>query len=140
MINLFGRAGNDKLDGGAGIDGIYGGSGNDTLWGGSGSDRFLGTSNDTTPDLNAADVRVNFAAGTKAWLEGEIERVDDGLKVLHEQTGNDRLLTRANGAEMTFVRGTTNGTVLGQNHENGRITLWDSAFSSSLPLVHDRCA
>lgn len=101
-----------------------------------GQDRFLVLAATLKlADESAADVQVNFTKGAKAWFELEIEKVDEGLKALHEKTGNDRLLTRANGAEMTFARGGPNGTTYAENHEDGRITYWDLTFTGTDPVA-----
>lgn len=60
--NIYGLAGNDKLDAGAGDDWLYGGTGNDTLWGDSGNDTYVyasGDGNDEIWDTSATNAETD---------------------------------------------------------------------------------
>ena len=64
---LFGKGGDDILDGGAGMDWLDGGAGVDDIWGGAGDDMLIGGADDdfstaTRPAL-AADVTATIALG-----------------------------------------------------------------------------
>ncbi len=131
--NLYGMAGRDTLYGGDGNDGLFGGSGRDTLVGGLGGDRFLDYSwqqtsgvwpfrkttrvwEDAAPDVNGtSDARIGFETGRQfadgsvtvraaLWTDAEVLFVDDALKVLQRATGNTRLLKKADGGGVVFVR------------------------------------
>ncbi len=126
---LYGRAGNDDLQGDHGNDGLFGGADDDNLHGGSGADRFLAQYGDTILDKESQDARVRFAnassqclGGNQTWYEWtgwcpfgvkwsgakwtdpEVELVDSALKVLHEETGNTKLLKQKNGATIKLHR------------------------------------
>ncbi|NUQ61379.1 MAG: hypothetical protein HUU20_02755 [Pirellulales bacterium] len=104
--NLYGGEGRDRLYGHDGNDGLFGGDGGatDLLVGGSGADRFLTQKDlwetrDIIADWQAADAELMFVDGVDpltldrvSWTDGEIEVLDRGLRQLHEQTGNTRLL------------------------------------------------
>jgi hypothetical protein len=149
---LFGKEGNDDLYGGNGRDGLFGGNGVDHVSGGADSDRYL-TIGDESEIANPEqqDAVIKFG-GPKAWTYGEILQVDGGLARLHNRTGNTILLKDPqlafNPADpdkplMTIERDITDyktdpvtgdlvpyGNV-GLNHENGRITLFDTLFNGS---------
>ena len=130
--SLWGGAGLDFLFGGSGADGLFGGEGVDFLNGGSGGDRFLQRDEamDIVQDEQDADAVIRFkdASGSAGafgvtWSSGrftehEIGRIDKTLRELQEQIGNTRLLKKADGGELRFVRhGSPNGDtgVLGWN-------------------------
>ncbi len=129
---IYGDQGNDRLYGGEGGDSIYAGDGNDGLFGGgltyadwlnggAGFDRFLTQNGDVVHDLASTDARVNFQNGQQRtvsingqpgsytyaagnWSDADVETVDIALNVLHQATGNTRLLKRPNRSELTFTR------------------------------------
>jgi hypothetical protein len=123
---LYGRGGDDKLYGGAGNDGLYGGLGNDELHGGAGADRFLVHSG-TTPqkDRTVDDAVLTFRKGVKDWDPAEIERLDAAFAILHNETGDTRLLTRG-GMPITLER---SGNEWGYNDGNGLIRLGDTGLT-----------
>lgn len=109
---LHGDDGNDQLYGGGGNDDLYGGQGedilrgeegndglsggadnNNILLGGADNDRFLYFEGDSLGDLNVDDdARIEFRNLSSNWTQKEIEVVDQGLALLHDRTGNTRLL------------------------------------------------
>lgn len=116
---IFGRDGNDQLQGGTSVDYLYGGNGNDGLFGGkgsrdvlhggSGADRFLQPQEDYRPwylfgftaqrdedvisDFSRNyDAELEFFDEEKDWTDREIRLVDDAFSMLHDVTGNTRLL------------------------------------------------
>lgn len=134
--NLYGDAGNDTLRGGDGLDGLYGGSGTDQLFGEGGVDRFLQFLNSgEAKDANSSDAVINFQdSSSRKWNEEEIEDVDVGLRLLHLRTGNDNLLELSSGGAVTFVREAAksgSSTTLADNNSQGRIRMYDRAFSSA---------
>lgn len=52
---IYGRGGDDRLDGEAGNDVIYGGAGNDSIYGGSGADTLYGNEGDDYIDTGSDD-------------------------------------------------------------------------------------
>ncbi|MFO0811447.1 MAG: calcium-binding protein [Gemmataceae bacterium] len=122
---LYGDAGFDSLYGEAGNDGLFAGigDGREVLNGGAGDDRFLVLSGeDVAGDFDwVRDARItftnspalsgvpqtgqsgtySFAAG--AWTNADIQRVDVALANLQSQTGNTRLLKKADWGEMSFL-------------------------------------
>jgi hypothetical protein len=126
------------------------------LDGGPGADRFLVHEDDSAktdvydsvwedPRVNA---RVNFRDqkatytdyldnefSPAAFTQAEIERIDEALAILHQQTGSTRFLKRHNATattgEITFRRMGDSATsdISGRNHSNGEITLTNGAFS-----------
>lgn len=172
--DLFGGADNDQLEGGPGNDGLFGGSGQEHLYGNGGIDRFLrwdAPGNKTTvhdkassesltyfkdqtqeTDLVRDGLTLRYAPGQ--WSEGEIELVDTGLEFLHHEVGNTKMLKRANGGDMTFLRigayipydagdgiddandqiANRKGlSLLGTNHGNGAIDLNQNDFTFASP-------
>lgn len=157
--NLFGDTGNDNIYGGAGDDDLFGGAGNDGLFGGIGiddlygqadADRFLFQTGDIVGDQTSVDARITFgngqagsfsfggqngtytfAAGT--WADAEIEQVDLGLVILHNATGNTRLLKKSDRSAITFTRlgaqtGSSGGTfTAGAWNSNGQIYMPNAA-------------
>lgn len=151
---LYGDANADLLNGGAGLDGLFGGIGaSDRLIGGGDGDRFIvfvdqnvngGRTLDIAVDASSADAVLSFvsnltiesdrvyAAGV--WTEAEIKIVDEGLRNLHQETGDTRLLKLANGNNLTIVRHgsvtTSSGApLLGLNfHNSNRIGFTNQLF------------
>jgi hypothetical protein len=101
---MLGGFGDDILAAGHGNDGLYGGSGVDQLYGGIGSDRFLFQAGDGVKDADRSDAVITFRNVTRAWSDSEIVAVDQGLALLHNRTGNTRLLKLSNGGGLTFQR------------------------------------
>jgi hypothetical protein len=124
---LYGGYHSDTLDGGNGHDGLYGGPDPDTLTGGAGSDRFLIHtdeigSGDTITDRRSADsdARIEFHDGDRADIADtrgvksvfdrgyfrpeEIEAIDTALAILHQATGNNKLLRTSTGGDLDFIR------------------------------------
>ena len=167
--SLHGNAGDDELFGNAGIDGLYGGEGDDVLSGGADSDRFidrvrfvfLGTFwQDDATDVDSEDVRIAISDGESeegkefaglsgtytveagCWKDEDVERVDQGLAVLHEATGNKEILETSNGNRIEFVRfgsvteeSGDSGSVAGWNSGGGVIGLADGTFNSGARRV-----
>ncbi len=145
--NLYGGPGDDSLLGGLGSDGLFGGPGANRLQGDAGSDRFL----QVVGSLNPADARLEdavlyFRNGDRAWNATEIEWVDFGLRLLHQRTGNDKLLQRADGAALTFIRNLSypsadGGATYALNNEDGTIELFNPAFAdrttAAITAVHE---
>lgn len=116
--SLYGRGGLDYLLGESGNDGLYGGDSLDFLYGGSGANRFLVESEapDRLYHVDGNDATLWFRDGglinneylgiysPGKWAQEEIELVDRAFERLHEATGNTRLLKKANGDSMTFIR------------------------------------
>jgi hypothetical protein len=144
---LFGDAGTDTLVGGNGIDALYGGNDanadllyGDAVLGTSDSDRFLirSGSNDVIKD-NATrkkkDATVWFENGKEKWTDEDIEAVDEGLKLLHEETRNSSLLLARDGKAMKLHRETSivtkEGSILGENDHQGVIRFTDLAMQRS---------
>jgi hypothetical protein len=79
--------------------------------------------------LTSADARITFAVGNKRWAEDEVLETDKAFRQLVDRTSNTRLLKRADGSEMTFVR--LSGSPSGfdaLNMGDGRIEFYDSSF------------
>lgn len=142
---LRGGVGRDTLRGGPGNDGLYGGDGVDGMWGDEGSDRLLQRRGEREArSLAAADAVVTFAVGGRAWTQSQIELVDTALALLHDRAGTADVLERADGRPVTLTRGRSDRfdpDTLAVNFENGRITLYDSAFSDPdllrLTVIHE---
>lgn len=140
--SLYGDSGDDSLAGMKGDDGLFGGDGDDSLSGGQNEDRFLYQDDDTLVDFDrTCDARiefiddsgamvydssaggwVNYDAGT--WTEENIEKVDEGLAVLHNLLGNTTFLKQDNGKDVTFYR-----IGLPNNASSGP-PAWNIAFGS----------
>ncbi len=145
--NLYGGAGDDLLMGGVGSDGLYGGPGFNRLQGDAGADRFLQAAANVNPmDARLEDAVLYFRNGDRPWNSTEIEWVDFGLRVLHQRTGNDKLLQRADGVAITFIRNqayptTDGGVTYALNNEDGTIELFNPAFSgraiAAVTAVHE---
>lgn len=132
---LYGQGGNDRLYGGWGNDGLFGGSHYDVLEGEGGADRLLvwepvlsDLAYTTLNGVQTEDAVVRFRdgkAGTYkntvhtagSWNPADIETMDGALRWLHERTGNTKLLERATGSDLVFVR-------LGGR--NGQATAWNA--------------
>ncbi len=107
---LYGGNDNDNLAGGNGNDGLYGGNGADTIRGDSGADRFLYQTGDTLPStISSMDVKITFSDTggvypqvAAAWTPERVEYVDDGFALLHEKTGNTKLLKMIDGTSITM--------------------------------------
>lgn len=148
---LKGNSGNDSLYGGTGTDNLYGGDHNDGLFGGAGrnylygeagADRYLyRDQRDAREVSRTEDAKIFFASGgfldpdTKDWTDEEIELVDGGLKLLHDRTGDTRILVKANGEQVWFFREDVYTDAEGPEPDttglnSGSITLYDSAFAS----------
>ena len=149
-----------QLFGGDGNDGLFGGAGNNTLYGDSGADRFLAWIRtgftDTISDLTSSDARIKFTDtnstntftlnavstqfGAASWSEAEILQTDVALGNFHKLTNNIKLLKRADGTEIGFIR---YGTQLnnpgvnytGINHGDGRIGFMSGLFPSGATYV-----
>ena len=145
--NLYGGAGDDLLFGGLGNDGLYGGPGFNRLQGDAGADRFLQAAANVNPaDARLEDAVLYFRDGDRPWNSTEIEWVDFGLRVLHQRTGNDKLLQRADGVAITFIRNQAyasadGGVTYALNNEDGTIELFNPAFSdraiAAITAVHE---
>jgi hypothetical protein len=152
---ISGGKGNDRLFGGPGVDTLVGGDGIDALYGGDDkdadllygdvaygtntSDRFLlrSGSNDIVKDDSAhakKDATIWFTNGSKKWTDTEIESVDEGLKLLQEETRSNKLILNANGKAMTLRREASiaaqNGIAYGDNMHQGVIRLADIALAN----------
>ena len=120
MDSIIGGRGNDRLYGGEGTDFLFGLDGNDSLFGGIGSldllnggpgkDRFLqpqetyrpwyffglGTRHrdeDRIVDFSKNyDAEIEFHDEDGKWTNREIKMVDEAFAMLHDLTGNTRLL------------------------------------------------
>ena len=76
-----------------GNDGLFGGTEtNDILWGEEGKDRLLYFVGDALPDVSSEDARLEFRNLSSNWTNREVEVIDQGLALLHQRTGNTRLL------------------------------------------------
>ena len=129
---LYGEGGNDGLFGGTGdgADYLYGGAGADrllvpatryNLWYTSLWYTTFDVKEDVTPDLAAEDAQITFrnspalsgvtltgqsgtySFATGSWTNADIQRVDVALANLQSQTGNTRLLKKADRGEMSFL-------------------------------------
>ena len=128
---LYGNDGADRLGGGAGNDGLFGGPGPDYLLGGADADRFLvpfGTAE--AQDATAIDAVVRFRDGQRAWTERDVLWVDQGLRLLHDRTGNTRLLERADGRGLVLVRHVGEPGTYAVNNEDGTVEFYDRAFEN----------
>ncbi|MFO0841536.1 MAG: calcium-binding protein [Gemmataceae bacterium] len=149
---LYGEAGSDRLDGGEGNDGLFGGIGwTDVLIGGGGADRLLQFAReDNLVDLDrgAGDAVITFTNGTArpsegvmwssaSWTDAEIQQVDRAFAVLHERTGNTRLLKTAARGDLTFERlgSPANASSVGGWNEGTNIVLINASFSNPNYLV-----
>ncbi|MEE2737404.1 MAG: calcium-binding protein [Planctomycetota bacterium] len=118
---LLGGDDTDTLSGGSGNDAVYGGQGSNVLNGGAGEDRYLWRVDDNLESYNSnEDVRIKFTdspdgtsiyyGGTTytytpaAWADDEVLIIDQAFSVLQERTGNNTLLHRENGNEITYQR------------------------------------
>jgi Ca2+-binding RTX toxin-like protein len=145
--NLYGGDGDDLLLGGLGSDGLFGGLGYARLQGDAGSDRFLQRLDNLNPtDARIEDAVLYFRDGDRAWNSTEIEWIDFGLRLLHQRTGNDKLLGRADGVAITFVRNRAyaaadGATTYAVNNEDGTIELYNPAFAdrttAAITAVHE---
>ncbi|MGL4462188.1 MAG: hypothetical protein ACRC1K_08535, partial [Planctomycetia bacterium] len=138
---LFGGQNGDRLNGGDGDDGLAGGNFNDidVISAGTGEDRVLLSPEDTAVDFSQnSDARINIQNGTTRWSTRELTLVDDALKDLQDRVQSPRILRRANGNELTFVRqNTLGGNVKAVNDDNGSIRFANDAFDESRELVVD---
>ncbi len=153
---VYGGGSDDELYGGPGKDGLWGAAGTDTLTGGDGADRFLmhevKDEFDVITTIADVDVVVAFANGDEetlkgvtyaaaVWSDDEVIEVDAAFAEMVQRTGNNTLLRRKSGKELTFHRV---GAVIdvreniddpffaaGWNSNNGNITLADSTFISA---------
>ncbi len=73
---LYGRGGNDRIEGGAGQDSVNGGEGNDHLYGGDGNDNVRGDEGEDTAYGEAGDDYISGGAGND---------------ILYGGAGNDRI-------------------------------------------------
>jgi hypothetical protein len=140
--NLYGGDGADLLAGYDGNDGLYGGYGADELYGGNGADRLLqAVGQSEVKDLATEDALILFNTGTKTWTPTEIERVDAGLKLLHQRTGNTKLLEGSDGGTLTFLRSGVSGSDYAENDDNNNITIYNKGVSNTaiavLSTVHE---
>ena len=156
---LLGEFGDDDLEGSNGNDVLIGGLGADDLDSGSGRDRFLVMEGqgDLIRDFHSNnDAQLFFAdsiwdasvplasnigwvtAKAKDWSMADVEKVDESLQTLFEVTGNNKLLKKADGGSIKFVRygeifdgsGEENTSVLGWNG-GGEIVILDNAIDGS---------
>jgi Ca2+-binding RTX toxin-like protein len=122
--SLYGRAGIDTLSAGDGDDGLFGGAGADSLAGGTGDNRFLnfsGVAQDVVTDYSSNDAILWFVNGAQTvatfagqngsytyaagnWADEEVELLDSAFKVLHQATGNTKLLKDEDGDTLDYVR------------------------------------
>jgi hypothetical protein len=123
---LWGEDGNDGLFGGSGGDVLYGGGGGDRFldntweegwwlfksrkwqdtigdadWG---RDARIGFENGKETETEFASQKGTYKYAGAAWADLEVERVDSALLVLHGATSNTRLLKKANGDPIYFIR------------------------------------
>ena len=152
---LYGDAGANLLQGGGGDDGLFGGvdAVEDTLSGGDGADRLLfyhdGTHSDALPlthgieMVDTSDATIGFRDSAGNWTDAEVHIVDQALDRIQDRTGNTKLLKMKGmfAQELMFLRGGdgsritcnpdgtwTGGVFTAQNHNDGRITLYDRTF------------
>lgn len=107
---IFGESGSDELFGDDGIDSLVGGAGaGDLLRGGLSSDRYLTFDNDQILDFGFRDAQVSFRNGSGTWTNGELEIIDNGLRLLHVRTLNGSLLTDpiADQLPIVFIKANT---------------------------------
>ncbi len=97
-----------------------------------------GAATEVTLNSNA---ETSFAAGR--WVDSQILVVDEALAVLAERTGNNLLLRRPDGTELTFIRvgsGTDSQgnqtTFSGFNSNDGTITLASGTFAGNDDWTH----
>lgn len=135
--SLYGRSGSDVLSGGRDNDGLFGGEDFDRLYGGSGANRYLNVIGASDylyrPDSN--DAVIEFRRGSYgstsfgyfsggSWSDEQVEVVDMGLRRIHDETGNTRLLKLSDHSRMKFVHkghllpGTGDPAVGGWNYRN----------------------
>ncbi|MGI9517438.1 MAG: calcium-binding protein [Pirellulaceae bacterium] len=99
---LYGGEGRDELSDGSGVDYLDGGNAQDTLigssdnvvdslFGASGQDHILYFGNDNVGN-DSGDLRLKLVNKTSAWTFGELRVINDGLRMLHDATGNSRLI------------------------------------------------
>ncbi|MFM9960433.1 MAG: calcium-binding protein [Planctomycetaceae bacterium] len=133
--DLYGDTGNDILFGEQGDDGVTGGDAGDSLYGNQGDDRFLVRKGQpSAKDASTNDAVITFSTGDKQWTVLEMKQVDQGLRLLHHETGNDNLLELRNGVAVELVRHGTNEDLLGSNNSRGTIRLYEGAFKNE-PLL-----
>ena len=159
---LYGGTHNDQLLGGEGVDYLYGENGNDGLFGGAGidflsgdvgMDRYLYQTGDFTAGyLTSSDVKIKFEGiptsttinvdgedcvyTAAAWSDEEVQVVDEALAVLQEKQGNNSLLKKADGSDLTFQRlGTSSCKPTGFN-SSGVVKLSDNALNSGDSYTH----
>src|SRR5262249_56966694 len=78
------------------------------------------------------DAVLTFKNDGKNWTSEEIEQVDKAFAIVHNETGNTRLLKRKDGVELTFWRdGRSDFAGSNSNREPGRIRLGDGALKAT---------
>ena len=151
---VYGGGSNDELFGGPGNDGIWGAAGTDELTGGDGADRYLmhevKDEHDSIATVTDQDVVVTFENGDETktsgvtygaaiWADDEIMDVDAAFAEMVKRTGDNTLLRRKSGKELTFIRvgnvvdlGNSPDPFLagGWNSNNGKITLTGLVMSA----------
>jgi len=127
---LVGGAGDDELDGGVGMDALFAHEGTDTIDGGWGSDRIYFSSLSVIADFDGDDTEdAAFALGSDGgtWTQGELDRLDDAVKLMHEANGTNATIQRPGGAYVTFTRCGDNGDIYATNLGGGLIEIYDGA-------------
>lgn len=133
--DLYGDTGNDILYGEQGDDGVSSGDAGDSLYGNQGDDRFLVRKGQpSAKDASSNDAVMTFSTGDKPWTVLEMKQVDQGLRLLHRETGNDNLLELRNGRGVELVRYAADRSVLASNDSLDRIKVYDRAFQNE-PLL-----
>ncbi len=119
--DLYGGDHDDELNGGSGRDGLFGDWGTNTLNGGSDADRLLtrdsgaGINFTDLGNVSSSDAVLRFVSGDKGWATWEIEATDKTLRLLHDRTGNTKLLKTHDGNEITYERHISHPDYAAQN-------------------------
>ena len=150
---LLGGEGKDELYGQNGNDGMFGGGGIDFLIGGKGMDRYLYQTEDVLVDfMNSDDVKIKFEDTTSsttisvngkdcvyqaaAWSDEEVQVVDEAFAALQKKLGNNSLLKKSDGSELTFQRlGASSAKPTGFN-TSGVVKITENALKGSASYTH----
>lgn len=161
---LFGQNGNDELHGGLGDDQLFGNNGDDRLYGEAGSDILRGHAGDDalvggvdTTDFmvgnqgkdryvffgadriigaEAEDARIEFRNASNGWTNAELEIFDDGFQLLHDATGNTRLLRGTLTQQpLVFIKEFVLAPVAGRVGNNTLATINEEVFNPATGLI-----
>ena len=138
--DLYGGEHDDVLNGGSGMDGLFGDYGSNTLNGGTGADRLLtrdsgeGINFTDLSNVSSSDAVIRFVSGDKGWATWEIEHTDKTFRILHDRTGNTKLLKTHDGNEITYERHVSHPKFAAQNTGPSHarvIKYFDKTFDST---------